>query len=150
MLPLLETCQIRLQDVSLWFSKALKLYGALRDCKPNMMESEEVKLPHRAGHRGCRTCLLVAGGHQPNLCYVWKVQKYILHRQASTGCQLKASGEGSRPLDVKSRTGWFGLLPPTDVLTHMKLCPGRTRILKTSLFGVLVTQQGTHQNSSFV
>lgn len=107
MLPLLETCQIRLQDVSLRFSKALKLYGALRDCKPNMMESKEVTLPHRAGHRGSRTCLLVAGGHQPNLCCIWKVQKYILHMQASMGCQLKASGEGSRGgCEIKDRLVW--------------------------------------------
>ena len=73
MLPLLEMCQIRLQDVSLQFSKASKLYGALCDYKPNVTKSWKVTLPHRAGHRGSDMCLLVADKHRSSVCHLQKV-----------------------------------------------------------------------------
>ena len=73
MLPLLEMCQIRLQDVSPQFSKASKLYGALCDCKPDTTKSWKVMLPHRVGHRVSDTCLLAADKHWSGVCHLQKV-----------------------------------------------------------------------------
>lgn len=73
MLSLLEMCQIRPRDVSLQFSKASKLHGALRDYK----RSWKVTLPQRAGHRGSDACLIAAAKHQ------------------SRGCRLQKVGEGA-------------------------------------------------------
>lgn len=77
MLPLLEMCQISLQDASRQFSKASKLYRALCDCKSDTTKSWKVTLPHGAGHRGSDTRSLVADKHQSNVCHLQKVGECV-------------------------------------------------------------------------
>jgi len=92
MLPLLEMCQIRLQDVSLQFSKASKLYGVLCDCEPNMTKSWKVTLPHRAGHRGSGSRSLAAAKHRSSVCHRQQIGEGA-DRHTDAWCQKKEFAE---------------------------------------------------------
>lgn len=123
MLPLLEMCQIRLQDVSLRFSKVSTLYGALCDCKPNTTKSWKVTPPHRAGHGGSDACLLVAGNpppkgrrrcRQPRVCMMPEKKSLGRCKGGDSGC----------------RRGRLGLLPCINALAHVTVCPSRSHQLQ--------------------